>query len=118
MEKPIYIFESQYGPVYVEGEEAPQTGGKTPAGVTLEADFIRVNKGFEDAMGNVETMYKVMLDVLKKLSPDEFNLEVGLKFNVKTGFFILSAGSDVEFKVNLKWTLSKPGEQAASLQSG
>ena len=103
MKKQIFVFESDHGPVYVEVEPESLTGDKIPASTLRDGDFVHLNRSFEDAMGNVETLYKAMAGVIRRVSPDEFNIEIGVKFNVKTGFFVLSAGSDIEFKLNLTW---------------
>jgi hypothetical protein len=103
MEKDIYIFDSKHGPIYIEKPRQRQPGSKTPTAKDGTSKTIKVKQSFEDAMGNVEALYKSLGDVVQKIAPDSFDIEVGVKFNVSTGFFVLTAGTDIEFKVSLKW---------------
>lgn len=46
----------------------------------------------------------MLLDNLKELNtPDEINLEFGLKFGAKAGAIFASADSEAVFKVAIKW---------------
>lgn len=101
MEKRIYIFESDFGPIYIETEPAKSVG-KIPANASKKS-WVKINKRFEDAIKSVESMYKAMLAIAHKVSPDEVSIEVGVKFKAEASLFVVSTGSDIDFKVNMKW---------------
>jgi hypothetical protein len=106
-EKKLYQIDSEFGPIYIEAEPVSDLdSGKTPLSVHQDVDFVFVNRSFEDAMVNIEAAYKSLQKIMSSLNPDEINLELGVKINLKTGFFVISAGSDVSFKVGLKWKKS------------
>lgn len=60
-------------------------------------------RGFAEAVARIRPAAQVLLDGLKELNtPDEINLEFGLKFGFKAGAIIASADSEAVFKVSIK----------------
>ena len=103
MSNPVYKFQSAHGPVYIQAVETPDSSGKIPAHNKDGDKFTEVQATLESALTNVEHFYQSIAEVAQKLGPSEIGVEIGVKFNVKTGIFIISAGTEVDFKLSLKW---------------
>ena len=91
-------------PVYVE------TTGDFPAGRGPQ----RVSRGqsgaqeadtrFEEAVARIRPAAQALLDSLKELNtPEQINLEFGIKFNAKAGVIFASVDSEAVFKVAITW---------------
>jgi hypothetical protein len=64
----------------------------------------RAEKSFADALITAKKAADLVLTSFKEMnSPDEIDLEFGIKFSAKAGVIIASADSEASFKVNLKW---------------
>jgi hypothetical protein len=91
-------------PVYVEAAEdlAP---GRGPQRVSRgESGAQEVDTRFEDAVARIRPAAQVLLDSLKELNtPDQINLEFGIKFNAKAGVIFASVDSEAVFKVAITW---------------
>lgn len=65
--------------------------------------------GFAEAVARIRPAAQVLLDSLRGLnSPEEINLEFGLKFSARAGAIIASADSEAVFKVAIKWKNPAP----------
>ena len=92
--------------IYLEGEEIRNAAGSS---------FVRLRGGdrhseqntvgrFQASIERIRPAAQLVLDSFRSLnSPDEINLEFGIKFNSKVGAIIASADSEATFKVALKW---------------
>lgn len=59
---------------------------------------------FEQAVNQVKPAAKAVLNAFKEMNtPDEINLEFGMKFSASAGAIIASVDSEATFKVNLTW---------------
>jgi hypothetical protein len=59
---------------------------------------------FEEAVARIRPAAEALLDSLKELeTPDQIDLEFGLKFNAKAGVIFASVDSEAVFKVALTW---------------
>ena len=88
--------------VAVETIDASGDGGLRRIGRGGEAE--QAQSGFAEAVGRIGPAAQVLLDSLKGLnSPEEINLEFGLKFSARAGAIIASADSEAVFKVAIKW---------------
>jgi hypothetical protein len=62
------------------------------------------DRRFEEAVSRIRPAAQALLDSLRALNtPDEINLEFGLKFNGKAGAIFASVDSEAVFKVAIKW---------------
>lgn len=106
--KEIVPFELEDGSkVWVEVEEDPRGGmHRVSRG---EEDKDKPVGRFEKALDSVKPAAEAVLKSFRQINtPEEIGLEFGVKFNTKLGVAILaSAGSEVTFKVSMKWTNPK-----------
>jgi hypothetical protein len=65
----------------------------------------RASQTFETAMDNLKSIAGVVIGKVRALkeSPDEVNVEFGIKFNGNVGVVIASVDSEATLKVSLKW---------------
>lgn len=65
----------------------------------------KTTQTFETAIEKFKCVAGVVINKVRELkeSPDEINVEFGLKFNGKVGVVIASADSEATLKVSLKW---------------
>jgi hypothetical protein len=57
----------------------------------------------------IRPVANTLFDALKELNtPQEINLEFGIKLGGKTGIVFASAETECNFKIGLKWTNPKP----------
>lgn len=106
MEEQLVILKTKYGDIYLSGE-VPFDEDEILVGSENEAPPKVIEKELSRAMSGVYALFDGLQEVREKLAPDEFSVEVGAKMDVKTGVFVVSAGSEVNFKIQLKWTPNK-----------
>lgn len=58
---------------------------------------------FEQALDKTEPALSAVAKLVKRLQPNEAQVEVGFKFAAKAGVILASADSEATFKVTLKW---------------
>ncbi len=59
---------------------------------------------FEQVMSKLKPVTETIFNSLKELNtPDEINLEMGIKLSAEAGIVLASAGSEATLKVSLKW---------------
>lgn len=104
MTKQIMQFELDDGsPVYVEVEDS---GYSDRERVSRRGDssIEKAQEHFVTALASVRPAAEAVLDTFRELNtPDEINLEFGIKFGGKVGAIIASVDSEATFKVALKW---------------
>ena len=96
------------GSVVVELDEAELTGtvrAARPGEIVAKA-----NQTFEEALDRVKPAASILITKLRDLveSPDEIEVEFGLKLHADAGAFVASAGGEAHYKITLKW---KSGEK-------
>lgn len=108
MSKEIVQFELADGsPVYVEVEERDAIGVQR-VGRGDEA-IAKAQDRFVDALDKIKPAAEMVLNTFRELNtPDEINLEFGVKLSGKLGALIASVDSEATFKVALKWKNEKP----------
>jgi len=80
-------------------------GGETRTSRTAE----HASSHFQDAIAHIRPAAEAVLQSLTEMnSPDEINLEFGVKFSAKVGAILASADSEATFKVSLKWKNNTP----------
>ena len=89
--------------ILVEVDE-PETGGVVRA--SRGSDTIaKAQKTFEEAMEKVKPAASAIISKIRSLSdsPDEVEVQFGLKLSADSGAFIASAGLEANYSVTLKW---------------
>ncbi|WP_417913243.1 CU044_2847 family protein [Candidatus Electronema sp. TJ] len=105
--KKLIEFELDGQPVYVEGEVSEAEGMRLASRGDDDGPEKAASR-FADAVARIKPAAEVVLNAFREMNtPDEINLEFGLKFNAKTGVIIASADSEATFKVSLKWSNKK-----------
>lgn len=108
MSKQIVEFELADGsPVYVEVDERDAAGvervGRGEAAITKAQDR------FVEALNKIKPAAATVLNTFQELNtPDEINLEFGIKLSGTLGALFASVDSEATFKVMLKWKNDKP----------
>jgi hypothetical protein len=72
------------------------------------AEPVQAQRTFTQAVSCIAPIGKALLTSLKDINtPDEINLEFGLKFNGKAGVVFTSVESEASFKVSITWKNNK-----------
>jgi hypothetical protein len=91
-------------PVYVEAV-APSPVVRGPQRVSRgESGAQEADARFEEAVARIRPAAQTLLDSLRELNtPDQIDLEFGIKFNAKAGVVFASVDSEAVFKVAITW---------------
>lgn len=105
--KELVNFELDGKPVYVEVEETDSGEGIIRA--SRGDDGIRkAETKFTEALARVKPAAEAVLNTFHDINtPDDIQLEFGLKLNATAGAIFASAASEATFKVILKWNNKK-----------
>lgn len=89
--------------ILVEVDEV-EAGGVVKASRGSET-IAKAQKTFEEAMDKVKPAASAIIAKIRSLSdsPDEVEVEFGLKLSAEAGAFVASAGVEANYKVTLKW---------------
>ncbi|WYD81557.1 MAG: CU044_2847 family protein [Candidatus Electrothrix gigas] len=102
--KKLVEFNLNGQPIYVETEISEQQGIELVSR-GKEDEPEKATDPFEKVISRIKPTAELVLNSFKEMnSPDEIELEFGLKFNAKTGVIFASADSEATFKVSLKWS--------------
>jgi hypothetical protein len=99
------------GSIVVEMEEERAgvvAAGRRPGEVAKEAA-----QTFEDAVAQVRPAAEAVARELRKISPNELSIELGIKLTAEAGAIIAKAGGEANFKVTMKWEFTTSREAAA-----
>lgn len=66
-----------------------------------------IQKKMSGMMGSLPGIAKSVFNALDSVKPSEIEIEVGLKLKTGANIFVISAGSDIDLKVTLKWSEKK-----------
>ncbi|MHC4115894.1 MAG: CU044_2847 family protein [Planctomycetota bacterium] len=93
--------------ILVEVDEPEPEGGMVQAARTGE--IAKASQTFEAALDRIKPAAGAIIAKLRGLgeSPDEIDLEFGLKLSVEAGAFIASTGTEANLKVRLNWKREK-----------
>ncbi len=106
--KNLYSIQTEFGEVLIESNgPLGNASHRLPVTTRGEEKIIEIGNTLESALQNVERFYQSVAKVAQRLEPNEISLEIGVKMNVSTGMFVISAGTEVDFKLSLKWSKSK-----------
>lgn len=67
----------------------------------------KASTSFETTIARIKPMINSLSDTFKAVSPDEFEVEFGLKLNAVAGVIISSAEAEVHFVVKMTWKKGK-----------
>jgi hypothetical protein len=97
--------------VVVEMEE--EQAGLVPAGRRAGEIAREAAQTFEEAIASILPAAEIVTRELRKLTPDELGVELGIKLTAEAGAVIAKAGGEANFKVTLKWSDLRKGQAAA-----
>ena len=107
MKNLLQFSDSNGAEFYVEVEDSASEGITMRGGPGEESRSLVQNAGanFEKAISPLKSISNTIISGLKELvhSPDEVNIELGLKFSAKAGIIITSVDSEANLKIALKW---------------
>ena len=95
--------------LHIEVADAQQPGSR---GVTSGSKVTsNVNNAWEEAKKTIVAMSEDLVGAVKsidkKVTPDEFTLEFGLKFSADGNVFVASASAEASLQITMKYTHSK-----------
>jgi hypothetical protein len=94
-------------PVFVETADA-RTEEKPQRVTRCGGVPQKIDSRFEEAVARIRPATQILLDNLRDLNtPDQINLEFGLKFSANAGAIIASVDSEATFKVTITWKSQK-----------
>ncbi len=74
-----------------------------------EEEIPEARERLDALVGKIQPVAQTVFDALKELNtPQEINLEFGIKLGGKTGIVFASAETECNFKIGLKWTNPNP----------
>jgi len=89
--------------VLVEVDDS-ETGSVVRSGRPTET-ITKAQKTFEEAIEKVKPAASAIITKIRSLhdSPDEIEVEFGLKMSADAGAFVASTGIEANYKITLKW---------------
>jgi hypothetical protein len=106
--KEVILIEVDEVPPALEGGQAVAVGpGLTRAasvpGRLAEAGTVTTGNSFDAALRKVKPALESVVEQLRTLAPDAFDVEVGLTMYGDVDFYIAKGGAEANFKVTLHW---------------
>ena len=91
--------------VYVEVDEIKSQSESGIIMASKDEEITKISTKFSKALTPIKHVTNNVLNQLKELadSPEEVNIEFGLKLNLETGAVIAKVSSECNLKVNIKW---------------
>jgi Trypsin-co-occurring domain 1 len=65
--------------------------------------IIEAGQKLEDVIATAQTTIRAVVDGLRKLAPDEHEIEFGLKLNAEAGVLVAKTAMEGHFTVKLAW---------------
>lgn len=103
MEEQLIVIKTEYGDLYLQAKVPYDPEEEELVANEGEIPVKHISQNLDKALASVKVLFAGVNKLRQELGPDEFSLEVGAKMDVKTKMFVLSAGSEVSFKIQLKW---------------
>jgi hypothetical protein len=102
----------------VDDESVDTTRVMRGGAVSSPEIVVKANESFDAALDRVRWAADGLLERLTSLtrSPDEVEIEFGVKLNAETGAVIAKAATEANFRINLKW--SRPSNGASAKDAG
>ncbi len=105
--KRLVEFELDDSTVFVEVEDMEESDARR-VGRSGHDKPDKAETRFTDAIARVRPAAEAVLNSFREMNtPDEIELEFGLKFNAKAGAVLASVDSESTFRVSLKWLNKK-----------
>lgn len=75
------------------------------SGNNVRGSSLKVPKSFEDAIAPLKSISNSLINNIKEIatSPDEVEIELGIKFSASAGIIITSIDSEAVLNLKLKW---------------
>ncbi|MFB0626281.1 CU044_2847 family protein [Streptomyces sp. AB3(2024)] len=70
---------------------------------------VRAGRRLEDALTAVRPAIRSVVDSVKALAPDEYEVEFGMKLNAESGVVIAKTAMEGHFSVRIHWSRSTAG---------
>jgi inner membrane protein involved in colicin E2 resistance len=104
----IVEYSTPNGPVFVEIAGAPgATNGVRKAGISDSTkNYVeKASTSFESALSNAFLAATAFVESASKLKvqPQELNIEFGLKLSGEVDFFVVTANTEANFVIKMKW---------------
>ncbi len=108
----IELSEEDYKQLQSESPEnnSDKETGKIPIANDILSTNQMVNwtpEKFDKSVLSIVPLFKSIQKVLSEVSPSEYEIEAGIKFNKRINALFISGGADFDFKVKLKWQVEK-----------
>jgi Trypsin-co-occurring domain 1 len=94
----------------VEVDDAQEGGLVLAAAPDLSGGIARAQVTLEEALNKLKPSLRKVAHLLKELSPDEAEVEFGLKIGGETGVIVAKGTAEVNFVVRMTWRGSGPAE--------
>ncbi|MBV9852064.1 MAG: hypothetical protein JO250_20555 [Armatimonadetes bacterium] len=93
--------------IFVEVHEGELSGGIEPAS-PVDCVVEHARQAFDAAMESVKATVQAITQKFNRLdhldgTPDEYEVEFGLKLTAESGVIITSGGVEANFRVTLRW---------------
>ena len=79
-----------------------------------EDGVVQASRRLEDALTSVRDAARASLEVLRHLSPDEIEVEFGIKLAAEAGAFIAKTSGEGHFTVKMTWSPHGGGQSGDS----
>jgi Trypsin-co-occurring domain 1 len=100
----------------VDGLDGGDELDLVPAAPGVRDVVDRATETLESALGQVTPALSAITERLRKLSPDEVEVEFGFVLSAEHGFIIAKASGEIHFNVTLTWKGN--GGEAGTAQAG
>ncbi|MET8740893.1 CU044_2847 family protein [Streptomyces sp. NPDC004728] len=75
-------------------------------------EVVRAGRRLEDALAQARPAIRSVVDSVRALGPDEYEIEFGMKFNAESGVVIAKTAVEGHFMVKVRWTRPGPDRTA------
>jgi hypothetical protein len=116
----VYKLPDGQGQVLVEAAELPSSGGEDRASIETLGKYLNAKSGqsvddLESGIAPIVAALKAVQEKIAVISPDELELEAGLKFVAEAGIVLSKYGAEASISVKLKWR-RKPDQSVLPTQ--
>jgi hypothetical protein len=116
----VYKLPSGQGQVLVEADELPRSNGEERASIETLGKYLNATSSqpvndLESGVAPIVAALKAIQEKIAIISPDELELEAGLKFVAEAGIVLSKYGAEASISVKLKWRRNT-GQSASSTE--
>ena len=103
-ENKLVEFKIDGGSIVFEGVDDSDPTERHLVSRGSDNSIAQAKQSLHQAIDTAKSAAELVLNSFKEMnSPDEINLEFGVKMSAKSGVIIASAGGEANFKIGLKW---------------